>query len=157
VAGGWGVTVAGFHHSGFPIRVIQSTINSGLLASGQRPNVVPEANPYADNAGEYDRSCNCVLWLNPAAWSAAAPFTFGDAPRADPRLRSPARNNWNLAVQKAERLGPTTLTLRMEVINLFNAPDFTGPVITFGQPTFGRIINSGGVARTIQLMARLVF
>jgi hypothetical protein len=45
----------------------------------------------------------------------------------------------------------------MEVINLFNAPDFTGPAIAFGQPTFGRILNSGGVARTIQLMARLTF
>jgi trimeric autotransporter adhesin len=154
VAGGWSATVVGFHQSGFPIRVVQATNNSNLLGSGQRPNVVPGANPYAENAGAYDGSCNCVLWLNPAAWSAAAPFTFGDAPRVDPRLRSPARNNWNLAAQKAERLGATTLTLRTEVINLFNAPDLTGPVIMFGQPTFGRILNSGGVARTIQLMAR---
>ena len=54
VAGGWSVTVAGFHQSGFPIRVVQQTNNSGLLGSGQRPNIVPGANPYADNAGAYD-------------------------------------------------------------------------------------------------------
>jgi hypothetical protein len=111
----------------------------------------------APNAGEYDASCGCVAWLNPAAWSSAAPFTFGNAPRVDARLRTSARNNWNLAVQKAERMGSTTLTLRAEIINLFNDPDLTGPVISFGLPTFGRIFNSGGVARTVQLMARWGF
>lgn len=60
-------------------------------------------------------------------------------------------------MQKAERIGSTTLTLRAEIINLFDSPDLTGPVIAFGQPTFGQILNSGGVARTIQLMARLAF
>lgn len=114
-------------------------------------------NVFAHHAGEYDGSCGCVRWLNPAAWSAAAPFTFGDAPRVDPRVRTPARNNWNLAVQKAERFGATTLTLRAEIINLFDSPDLTGPAIGFGLPNFGQILNSGGVARTIQLMARLSF
>jgi hypothetical protein len=157
LAGGWSATVVGFLQSGFPIRIVQSTNNSNLLGSSQRPNVVPGVDPMAPNAGEYDRSCRCVAWLNPAAWSGAAPFTFGDAPRVDPRLRTPGRNNWNLAVQKAERIGTTTLTLRVEVINLFDNPDLTGPVIGFGLPTFGGIFNSGNVARTVQLMARFGF
>jgi hypothetical protein len=157
LAGGWSATVVGFLQSGFPIRVVRQPPNSGLFGSGQRPNVVPGIDPYAENAGAYDPSCSCVAWLNPAAWSDAAPFTFGDAPRVDPRLRSPGRNNWNLAVQKAERIGTTTLTLRVEVINLFDNPDLTGPVIGYGLPTFGQIFNSGNVARTVQLMARFGF
>jgi hypothetical protein len=111
----------------------------------------------APNAGEYDASCSCVAWLNPAAWSPAAPFTFGNAPRVDPRLRSPGRNNWNLAIQKAARLATSTLTLRAEVINLFNAADLTGPAIGFGLSTFGQIRGSGNVARTLQLMLRWQF
>lgn len=97
------------------------------------------------------------MWLNPAAWSAAAPFTFGNAPRVDPRLRTPSRNTRNAAIQKTERLGGSALTLRAEVINLLNDPDLTGPSIAFGQPTFGQIRNSGNVARMLQLMVRVAF
>jgi hypothetical protein len=157
LTGGWGVTIAGFRQSGFPIRVVQQAINSGLLGSGQRPNVASAVDPYNEKAGAYDASCRCVLWLNPAAWSQAAPYTFGDAPRADPRIRTPARHNWNVAVQKLERVAAATLTLRAEVINVFNNADLGGPVITFGQTTFGRIFNSGNVARTVQLMFRVGF
>ncbi len=89
LAGGWSATVVGFLQSGFPIRIVQANTNSNLLGSSQRPNVVPGVDPMAPNAGEYDPSCRCVAWLNPAAWSGAAPFTFGDAPRVDPRLRTP--------------------------------------------------------------------
>jgi trimeric autotransporter adhesin len=127
------------------------------LGSGQRPNIVPDVDPYSTRRGEYDPSCACVLWLNPAAWSVAPPFTFGNAPRVDPRVRTPARNNWSLAIQKVERVGGSTLTLRAEVINLFDAPDLTGPAIGFGVPTFGQIRGSGNVARTVQLMVRVGF
>jgi trimeric autotransporter adhesin len=156
VTGGWSFTISGFHQSGFPIRIVQANNNSNLLGSSQRPNVVPGVDPYAPNAGRYDAACRCVPWLNPAAWSAAAPFTFGNAPRVDPRVRTPARNNWNVALQKSG-LAATTLTLRAEVINVLNDPDLTGPAVGFGQPTFGRIFNSGGVARTVQLMVRWRF
>jgi hypothetical protein len=44
-----------------------------------------------------------------------------------------------------------------EVITLFNDPDLTGPAIAFGPPTFGQIRESGGVARTVQLMVRWAF
>jgi hypothetical protein len=157
LVGGWNATVVGYHQSGFPIRVVQATNNSSLLGSSQRPNLVPDADPWSPRRGEYDAACACVLWLNPAAWSAAAPFTFGNAPRVDPRLRTPARNNWSVAIQKAGRLGSSTLTLRVEVINLLDDPDLTGPAIEFGLPTFGQIRGSGNVARTVQLMVRWAF
>jgi hypothetical protein len=69
------------------------------------------------------------------AWSAAAPFTFGNAARVDPRLRTPARNNWNVATQKTERIASSMLTLRAEAINLLNAANLTGPAIAFRLPT----------------------
>jgi hypothetical protein len=154
IAGGWTVTPSGFLQSGFPVRVIQPDNSSGLFGSSQRPNVVPDADPYAPSAGEYDPVCRCVFWLNPQAWTPAAPFTFGNAPRVDPDVRTPARHVWNLAVQKAARTGQATLTFRLEIINLFNSRDLAGPFIAFPQPAFGQITASGGVPRTLQLMVR---
>jgi trimeric autotransporter adhesin len=156
IAGGWTVTPTGFLQSGFPVRVVQAD-NSGLFGSSQRPDVVPDVDPYASTAGEYDPSCRCVPWLNPLAWTPAVPFTFGNAPRVHPNVRTPARRVWNLAVQKAARTGQATLTFRLEVINLFNSRDLAGPIIQFPQPTFGQILASGGVPRTLQLMVRAVF
>ena len=157
IASGWTITPSGFLQSGFPVRVVQPDNNSGLFGSSQRPNVVPDANPYAPSAGQYDPSCRCVLWLNPLAWTPAPPFTFGNAPRVNPNVRTPPRHVWNLAVQKAARTSGATLTFRVEIINLFNSRDLAGPFIAFPQPTFGQITTSGGVPRTLQLMVRAAF
>jgi hypothetical protein len=69
-------------------------------------------------------------------------------------VRTPARQVWNLAVQKAARTSQVTLTFRLEVINLFNSRDLAGPAMAFPQATFGQITASGGVPRTLQLMIR---
>jgi hypothetical protein len=157
VLGGWAVSVLGFHQAGFPIRVVQGDANSNLFGSSQRPNIVPEVDPYSARRGKYDATCQCVLWLNPAAWSPAAPYTFGNAPRVDPRVRTPDRNQWSIAVQKTGRIESHAITARAEIINLFNDADLTGPAIVFPQTTFGQIRGSGGVARTVQLMLRWSF
>jgi hypothetical protein len=157
LVGGWNATVVGYRQSGFPIRVVQNNNNSGLLGSSQRPNVVPGVNPALASEPRYDTACGCVPWLNPAAWSPAAPFTFGDAPRTDPRVRTPMRANWDLALQKSQRVGGPILTIRAELLNALNQPDLRGPVIGFGLPNFGQILDIGGVPRTLQLMVRATF
>ena len=40
LAGGWQVTVAGRYQTGFPLNISQSSNNSNLLGSNQRPNLV---------------------------------------------------------------------------------------------------------------------
>ena len=114
--GGWAISGVGMYQSGFPIAVVQANNNSNLLGSGQRPNLVPGIDPKLPGSPEdnYDPVCACIPWLNPAAWSAAAPFTFGNAPRADTRVRTPLRTNWDLAVHKALSLGFARLTIRAE-------------------------------------------
>lgn len=76
--GGWMVSAVVGYQSGFPVTVSQTPNNSNLLGSGQRPNVIPGVNPVltGDPQDHYDASCGCIRWLNPAAWSQAAPFTF---------------------------------------------------------------------------------
>ena len=79
------------------VTVSQSPVNSNLLGSNQRPNVVAGIDPVltSDPENSYNAGCGCIQWLNPAAWSQAAPFTFGNAPRTDGRLRTPVRKNWD--------------------------------------------------------------
>ena len=150
------VSAAGYYQTGFPISVLQSPNNSNLLGSGQRPNVVPGVKPGSGN-GDYDAACGCIRWLNPAAWSQAAPFTFGNAPRTDGPVRTPARRNLDLAIDKSHRLGAQVLTVRAEVINAFNTADLRGPSIAFGDASFGQIREAAGFPRLLQVSARLAW
>jgi trimeric autotransporter adhesin len=151
---GWSLTAIGTYQSGFPVAIVQNNNNSGLLGSSQRPNIVPGINPGTTGQTE-DRLNN---WFNPAAWTEAPPFTFGNAPRTDARVRTPTKKNWDIAVQKTQNLaGEKTLMIRAELINAFDEPNFLGPATSFGRPDFGRITQVGGFPRLVQLMIRFAF
>ena len=150
--GGWNVTVAGRYQSGFPLNIWQSSNNSGLLGSNQRPNVVPGVEVMTSGSQE-ERAVSG--WINPAAFTAAPAFTFGNAPRTNPDWRGPGQRNTDLGISKTQRIGGKSLTLRVDVLNLFDDPLFLGPVTTFGTSNFGTIANVGGFARSMQFQARL--
>ena len=157
VLGGWSVSVAGRYSSGFPVNVTQASNNSGLFGSTQRPNVVSGVSPVnpGNATDNYIAACNCIQWLNPAAWSAASAFTFGNAPRTDASIRTPGSAETDLNIAKMQRLGKYALTLRVDLLNMFNDPLFIGPVSTFGSGTFGQVNTLGGFARSLQFHARL--
>jgi trimeric autotransporter adhesin len=157
ILGGWSVTAVGSYASGYPISINQNTNNSGLLGSGQRPNVVEGVDPFLENP-EYDSTCSCLRWLNPAAWSSAAAFTFGNAPRTDDRVRTPFKKSMDIAFQKVQRLGGgKNVMVRLEMINAFNNPNFVGPFVNFGLGNFGQVTEVGGFPRLLQVMVRFGF
>ena len=127
--GGWSVSAIGFVQSGFPVAILQGGSAGAAFGFGQRPNRVPGVNPVLtdDPESAYDPTCLCIRWLNPAAWTAAPAFTLGDAPRADSDARTPGRANWDVGVQKTIGLARARLSLRAEVINLFDDPGFGSP------------------------------
>ncbi len=152
--GGWSVTMAGRFQNGFPVSVWQSTNNSGLLGSSQRPNIVPGVD-LATSGSLDDRLNN---WINPNAFTAAPAFTFGNAPRTLPNLRTPGQRNVDLSVQKAQTLGGgQTIAVRADVLNLFDNPLFTTLQSQFGTPTFGQLTAVGGYARSVQFQVRFGF
>ena len=153
IVGGWAVTGIGTYQSGFPVQIFQSNNNSGLLGSAQRPNAVSGVDP-GTSGSDIDR---IDAWFNTGAWSLAAPFTLGDAPRTDGRVRTPLKKNWDIAVQKTQPLGGTNLMVRLEVINAFDNPNFRGPQTGFGLANFGQVTEVGGFPRLVQLMARLAW
>jgi hypothetical protein len=152
LAGGWQITLAGRYQTGFPLNISQSSNNSNLLGSNQRPNVV--AGVEAMTTGSQEERA-VTGWINPAAFSAAPAFTFGDAPRTNPDWRGPGQRTTDLAIAKTQRFGGRSVSLRVDVLNLFDDPLFVGPVSTFGTSTFGQITAVGGFARSLQFQVRL--
>jgi hypothetical protein len=154
VFGGWSFTAYGYYHSGFPVAIYQGNANAGLFNNIQRPNQVSGVDPATSGSTE-DRLDN---WFDPAAWTEAAPYTFGNQPRTDTRARTPFKKNWDISLQKNTRLGgEKTFMLRLELINAFNNPNFRGPNTRFGSSSFGRITSVRGFPRMVQVMARFSF
>ena len=155
--GGWAITGIGTYQSGFPVVIVQDNNNSGLQFTVQRPNLTgtdPGTSGSAEN--HYDPSCNCVNnWFNPDAWTAAAPFTLGNAPRTDTRQRTPFKKNWDVAIQKTQDVAGKSVMIRAEIINAFADPNFLGPETRFGRAAFGRITQEGGFPRLVQVLVRL--
>ena len=155
IVGGWSVSTVMSFESGQPVNVVQSSDNTGSFSGQQRPNVVPGVSPTTPG-DTLDRLNN---YINPAAFVAAAPFTFGNAPRTQDSLRSPFRHNYDLVVAKAL---PVTNTLKaqlkLEILNLTNSPKFlSGPAASFGTATFGTITQQAGFSRLAQLLLRFDF
>ena len=149
--GGWSVTAAARFQNGFPVSVWQSSNNSGLLGSAQRPNVVSGVE-LATSGSLEDRLTN---WINGAAFTAAPAYTFGNAPRTFSDLRTPGQRNVDLSIQKSQRVGGKNISVRADVLNLFDNPLFTTLVSQYGTPTFGQLTAVGGYARSIQFQVRL--
>jgi hypothetical protein len=151
VLGGWQLAVVATYESGQPIGIVQASDNTGLFGGVQRPNwtgVDPNT-----QGSTLDRLNN---YINPAAYSAAPPFTFGNAPRTDPRISSPFRTNYDMALSKSVKVGATAkVELKIEVMNATNNPKWlNGPGNAFGSPTFGVITSQAGFPRTTQATLR---
>ena len=148
--GGWSVTMAGRFQNGFPVSVWQSSNNSGLLGSSQRPNIVPGV-PLATSGSLDERLTN---WINAAAFTSAPAYTFGNAPRTLSDLRTPGQRNVDLSIQKTQTIATRTISVRADVLNLFDSPLFTTLQSQFGTPTFGQLTAVGGFARGVQFQVR---
>jgi len=149
--GGWSITMAARFQNGFPVSVWQSNNNSGLLGSSQRPNIVPGM-PLATSGTLDERLTN---WINQEAFTAAPAYTFGNAPRTLPDLRTPGQRNVDLSIQKSEKFSGRTIAVRADVLNLFDTPLFTTLQSQLGTSTFGQLTAVGGYARSIQFQVRV--
>lgn len=101
-------------------------------------------------------------WFNPAAFTAAAPFTLGNAAFYYNDFRQPSVFTENLALVKRTVLfeadkNPVALTWRADAFNLFNRTNFGGIVGTVGNPNFGRPTAPQVGARLITMGLRLEF
>jgi hypothetical protein len=158
LVGGWRVSAVVLVQSGFPLGVSQTPNTTNLNGAGQRPNLVPGAD-FVVPGDVTDRLRNNPadnLYLNPGAFAVAPAFTFGNAPRILPGVRSVGRYSTDVAFDKEFRTGGRTrATLRLEVINLFNTPWYTSLASTnFGAANFGQVTTQANLSRFSQVTVR---
>ncbi len=160
LAGGWTAAAAINLQSGFPIGVTQND-NTGLMGGAQRPNLVPgvdlgTAGTRADRLASADHSS--ATWINPAAYTTAANNTFGNAPRLQTDVRTPAVMNTDVSFGKHFGLtGGKTAQVKIEIFNLFNRVATSGIVVAAGNSAFGQITAQSGFMRMTQVMFRFTF
>jgi hypothetical protein len=161
LVGGWRVSAVVLMQSGFPMGVSQTPNTTNLNGAGQRPNLNAGAE-FLVSGHITDRlrsNPSDNLYLNPGAFSVAPAFTFGNAPRILPNLRSVGRFSTDLALDKEVRLGGSRrVTVRLEVINLFNTPWYTSLASTnFGAANFGQVTTQANLSRFSQITVRMAW
>jgi hypothetical protein len=152
IVGGWSVNTFSVIQNGYPLAVSQPNNNSVIGASYQRPNATG-INP--QTSGSTDQRING--WLNPAAFSQAGQFTFGDTSRFLD-VRGPGLFNWDVSIFKSffirERI---KAQFRAEALNATNTVYFGNPGTTFTSSNFGVISSQLNQPRMIQLGLRVTF
>lgn len=163
VAGGWQIAGSQTYQSGNPLAVTESNWTSGVFAGPEanlgaspRPNVVPGQNPNGFHGGNFVYGQS--LRLNPAAFTTAPNFTFGDAPRTLGNVRTFANLNENLDFSKKIPMytEKANTIFRMDFFNAFNRHTFQGFNTTVGNPGFGQASSTSG-GRSIQAELRVSF
>lgn len=149
VAGGWSINATSVIQSGYPLAITQINNNSVIGTSVQRPNATG-VSPFTDGSTNQ----RIDSWINPAAFSQAAQFTFGNVGRTI-SLRGPGQVNWDVSVFKTFKAGERLKAqFRAEALNFINTPMFYAPNTTLGNQQFGRITSQANFPRMIQLGVR---
>jgi hypothetical protein len=164
IAGGWQITTAINIQSGFPLSVGQSD-NNGTGSSGvQRPNLVSgvtiaTSGSYEDRLASADHPT--ARWIDPAAFSLAPAFSYGNAPRTITDVRTARQANVDASFGKNFRFGSKSALLKIEMLNLLNRVQTRAlngrNTFATGSSTFGQTAIQGGFMRIAQIMLRFSF
>ena len=119
-------------------------IPGGNTRGTQRPDLVPGVDPYLKDG---------VRWLNPAAFAAPLPGTFGNLPRNF--LRGPGFWQVDLMASKEFRFAQTQgLQIRVEVFNITNHLNYENPAAVLPAGTIGQPFTDAVAARSATCSAR---
>jgi hypothetical protein len=156
LAGGWQFNGLATISSGPPL--IPHLANKSFLETGvyQRPNMV--AGQTVVEPGSVVSKLN--KYLNPAAFSQPAAYTFGTAPRTLSYARGPGFHGADLSLFKQFYLNHEKeryFELRLEALNAFNTPIFSVPDTTYGDGSFGQITGQVNGNRVVQLGGKFYF
>ncbi len=150
--GGWQINNVMVYQTGFPLFIYQQNLNSVIGTGEQRPNATG-ISPSMPGSVEQ----RIYGYINPAAFSQAPAFTFGNASRSIPYY-GPGTKNWDSSLFKdftiRERLKGE---FRLETLNTFNSPQFANPNTQFGTASFGKITYQANLPRQLQLGVRFMF
>lgn len=152
---GWSLSGVHRYQSGNPLPIsMQNTLP--IFNRVLRPNRVSgQAAATGISLGSFDPNQDRVI--NPAAFTAAAPFSFGDSAPYLQDLRNFSVLSEDFTAMKATPITERVTTeLVAQFINAFNRHRFSEVDGNFSNPSFGRI-RSASFPRFIQLALRLRF
>ena len=142
VAGGWTLGGIESYSTGYPLFVTESNWTSGIFAGAatgaqNRPNMVPGVSISGFHGGKYIFGQSRKV--NPAAFTQAPNYTFGNAPRLLGGARNFAHKEEDLQMGKAFPLITEKLLLnfRFDAFNLFNRHSYGCLDNIVGDPGFG--------------------
>jgi hypothetical protein len=154
--GGWQINGIATEQNGFPLA--PSATNS--LVSGNagnnvlRPNVVSGVSPHVSGPNYVKRT----NWVNLAAFSTPAPYTFGNAPRTLSNARSDGTHNIDASIFKNFKYGSRyDIEIRGEFFNVLNQTVFGAPTMNINSAAFGTVTSQSNSPRDIQAAAKFVF
>jgi hypothetical protein len=153
IVGGWVINSVSIFQTGFPLQITQSTnFNSSFGYASQRPNATG-VSPFTSGSLEQ----RLGSYINPAAFSTASQFTFGNLGRTID-MRGPGQVNFDMSLFKnfviKERIKSQ---FRLEALNAMNTPLFYGPNVSFGSSAFGTITSQANFSRQLQMALRFSF
>jgi Carboxypeptidase regulatory-like domain/TonB dependent receptor len=137
---------------GTPVNVFYFAFDPANTGTPNRPNIVPGVSvtlPRSQRTPEQ--------FFNTAAFTAPAPYTFGDAGRD--LFNGPGNNIFDVALDRRFPIRERgTIEFRAESFNIFNHPNWgiPGPYADFSPPSFGGILSSGN-PRHLQFALRYDF
>jgi hypothetical protein len=148
--------------SGTPLAI--TSTGCVVFASGTcEPNLNPNFSGQARINGEYGHGKTVAQlattpYLNAAAFSSPAAYTFGNAPRTAPYgLTGPGGYNFNMSLRRSFGIyKDLKLALQIDAINLTNHTVFSNPAVGVSSGTFGTITGTNA-SRDLQLAARIDF
>jgi hypothetical protein len=142
----WQVSAILLARSGTHFHVTTGVDNALSGQANQRPDQVLD-NPYLKQG---------YSWLNPAAFRAPAPGTYGNLVANS--LVAPNWFNVDMGLVRSFRVaGERQLQFRAEVFNLLNRVQLDRPVTVLSSPDFGRFTSTAADARIVQLALKYVF
>ncbi len=160
LAGGWQVAGINTYQSGYPLATNSPNWDSGIFAGNlcggcSRPNVVPGEPFEGDGKGNAGFIFNKSRRLNPAAFTPAPNFTFGDAPRAL-NVRQFATLDEDFSIAKMMSLSKVTTMFQLEFFDVANRHSFTGFNTSAGTPGFGQATTTANY-RTVQAELKFMY
>jgi hypothetical protein len=154
IIGGWEFTAIQQYFSSTPID-LTATNTLPLFNGALRPNVVSGVSREASYSS-FNPAVN--RYINPAAFSVPAPFTFGNSARSFTDLRGPFNYNESCGALKRTRITErVTLEFRTEFFNIFNRVVLGAPPANISQANFGLISSQANTPRQGQMALKLVF
>ena len=125
IASGWQVNGILTFQSGYPLLMSQGSNNVNLFNPVQRPNWTGTDATLNDQS----RGEAILKWFDTSQFSTTPAFTFGNAPRVMPNLRSDGVKNLDFSLFKNNRFrgGKWNAQIRVEAFNVLNRTQFNAP------------------------------